>query len=179
MLQKGQRDDYWWFVGEVGPLLSWSLDEAVVSFHVGRRLAIAAFDSGPFHPGPEELEEGWSVRGQLAVSPELQDHTELPQAGFDEWYVFDEESSPLWEPEVFVNFGSFTVVPVAELEAARDPTWERHALDSLPPMQERFWAQIAQVRPLSYIALGEVDLVVTRSRAFAARLLSSSRRSKS
>lgn len=170
MLHRGRHDDYWWFVGDAGPLLDWRLHAALVSFHVGYRLAIAAFDSGPFHPGTAEIEEGWSVRGQLALSPDLREGMDLPHAEFDEWYVFDAHSSPVWEPELFVNFGSFTLIPFSELEASRDPTWERHALDWLPQMQERFWAQIARIRPLTYVAIGDVDLIVTRNRSFAARL---------
>jgi hypothetical protein len=96
----------------------------------------------------------------------------LSTAVADEWTIFDDRSSPDWSPEVFVNIGTFTVVPVEEMRRRRDPTWERDALGWLIPPQERFWNSWRDVRPVSYVAMGDNDIVVTRSQAFAARLSS-------
>jgi hypothetical protein len=62
------------------------------------------------------------------------------------------------------------VVPVEEIERRRDPTWEAHAFDWLIPVQGRFWKQIVRVRPLSYVAMGERDIIVTRNQEFVSRL---------
>jgi hypothetical protein len=168
MLEAGQQGEYRWFSGRVRA--DESLSELTVACHLGLRLAISSFDSGRLRPTADEVADGWTERGDLALSPPLQAGMNVPQDQYDEWYVFDEQSLPEWSPEVFVNLGTFTVVPVEELERRRDPTWERDALDWLIPVQERFWKQLARIRPVSYVAMGESDIVVTRSQLFAARL---------
>jgi hypothetical protein len=40
----------------------------------------------------------------------LREGMDVPHDGYDEWYIFDEQSSPEWSPEVFVNIGAFTGV---------------------------------------------------------------------
>jgi hypothetical protein len=166
MLEVGEHDDYRWFVGQ----FDGSLVDVVVDCHLGRRLGISAFDSGLLHPTESEAEEGWTMQGSVALSPPLRAVTHVPHDGFDEWYIFDEQSSPEWSPEVFVNFSTFTLLPVAEIERRRDPTWEAHAFDWLIPLQERFWQQIARIRPLSYVAMGDNDVIVTRNRDFSSKL---------
>ena len=166
MLQAGEHGDYWWVVGR----FNGSLPDLVVAHHLGLRLGISSFDSGPFHPTIDEIREGWTKQGNIALSPPLRAGIEVPHDGYDEWYIFDEQSSPAWSPEVFVNTGGFTVVPVEDIERRRDRTWEAHALDWLIPVQERFWNQMARVRPISYVAMGESDVVVTRNRELASRL---------
>jgi hypothetical protein len=167
MLETGERGDYRWFVGE----FEGSLVDVVVACHLGHRVAVSSFDGAVFHPTVDEVAEGWTTRGDLALSPVLRAGMDLPRDGDDEWYVFDEQSSPEWSLEVFVNLGAFTVVPVDEIERRRDPTWEAHAFDWLIPVQERFWEQISRIRPISYVAMGEKDLIVTRNHELAARLL--------
>jgi hypothetical protein len=166
MLETGEHGDYRWFVGQ----FAGSLADVVVACHLGRRLGISSFDSGVFHPTTSEAEEGWTTQGNLALSPMLRAGMDVPHDGYDEWYIFDEQSSPEWSPEVFVNIGAFTVVPVEEIERRRDPTWEAHAFDWLIPVQGRFWKQIVRVRPLSYVAMGERDIIVTRNQEFVSRL---------
>ena len=166
MVEKGEHKGYRWFVGQ----FHGSLPDLVVSNHLGLRLGISSFDSGLFYPTAAEIEDGWSVQGRIALGPPLSAGMAVPHDGYDEWYVFDDRSSPDWSPEVFVNLGSFTVVPAEELERRRDPTWEANAYEWLIPFQERFWDQMTRVQPVSYIAMGESDIVVTRSHDFASRL---------
>ena len=167
MLETGEHEDYRWFVGRV---FDGSLADVVVACHLGRRVGISSFDSGLFLPTAREAEEGWTVQGKFCAHPILQAGMDVPHDGYDEWYIFDEQSSPEWSPEVFVNIGAFTVVPVEEIERRRDPTWEAHAFDWLIPLQVRFWKQMARIRPLTYVAMGEKDLIVTRSLALASSL---------
>ncbi|MBC7857038.1 MAG: hypothetical protein IAF94_26710 [Pirellulaceae bacterium] len=58
-----------------------------------------------------------------------------------------------------------------------DPTWERSGLDWLYPIQERFWAQVNKLSPLSYIAIGDNEVVVTRNKSFAKTVQHAMRRS--
>jgi hypothetical protein len=61
-------------------------------------------------------------------------------------------------------------VPIEEIYKTYDPTWDRHGLDYLVPIQERFWAQVERVNPVSYIAMGDQDIVVSRRRDFVEQL---------
>jgi hypothetical protein len=36
-------------------------------------------------------------------------------------------------------------------------------------VQERFWKQMARVRPLSYVAMGDNDVIVTRNQEFVSQ----------
>ena len=165
MVERGEHGDYRWFEGQFH-----GLPDLVVACHLGLRLAVSSFDSGFFHPTADETEDGWTVQGSVALSPTLRVGMELPSDQYDEWYVFDDGSSPDWSPEVFVNLGTFTVVPAEELKRRRDPSWEANAYEWLRPVQKRLWNQMERVRPVTYIAMGERDIVVTRSQEFASRL---------
>jgi hypothetical protein len=163
----GQHGDFSWI--DSSPDLK-SLAKRIVRLHPGLRLCITAFDSGPIRLGPEDEAEGWTARGKVMVSPPLAEGLAIPTSEYDEWYLLDEPPSPDWEPEVFVNYGSFTLVPVEELYKTWDPTWDRHGLDWLVPIQERFWDQMERVNPVTYVARGDHDIVVSRRRELIERL---------
>lgn len=148
MLATGEHGEYRWFVGRIA---DGSLPELVLSCHIGLQLAVSSFDSTALHPNEEEVARGWTVRGDVGLSPPLTGDLDLPHDQFD-------------------NIGRFTVVPGEEMQRRCDPSWERDALDWLIPLQKRFWEQLERVRPVSYIATGESDVVVTRNHSFAARL---------
>src|SRR5688572_4456492 len=101
MIRRGEQGEYRWV--ETG-LPESRLSDLVVPLHTGYRLAVTAFDGGPIRPDPEEQEPGWRVVGQAMVSPPLQATTEIPEAGFDEWYVFDSLPPETWTPECFVSY---------------------------------------------------------------------------
>lgn len=106
------------------------------------------------------------------VSPALTADLAIPQEGHDEWYVFDVLPDLAWKPEIFVNYGAFTLVPPAELYKSFDPTWERDAWDWLIPSQIEFWDQIERVHPVSYISMGDRDIVVSLRHDFIEELRS-------
>jgi len=144
--------------------------ESTVRFHPGSRLCITAFDSGPIRPSPEEQARGWTARGNVTVGPPLAEGFDIPRDKNDDWYLLDEPPPPDWSPEVFVLYGGFILVPVEEIYKTYDPTWDRHGLDYLVPIQKRFWAQVERVNPVSYIAMGAQDIVVSRRREFIEQL---------
>lgn len=139
-----------------------SLAEIITRLHSGLRLAIVAFDSGPIQPSNEEERDGWSTHGTVMLSPPLRPDLDIPRAECDEWYVLEDAPRSDWRPEILVNNMGFTVVPIEELQRNRDPTWDSHGSDWLKPLQELFWSQIETVNAVTYVAIGDPLVVVSR-----------------
>ncbi|MFZ6875716.1 hypothetical protein ACO0LF_26920 [Undibacterium sp. Di27W] len=102
---------------------------------LGRHVAIAACDSGPYQPDQAEMARGWVVHDTLAVSPPVQDIADLPTPGFDEWYVYETEP-PREQHAVSVNHFGFSV-PDEQSEQARV-----------------FWSQVEKFQPLHVLWAG-------------------------
>ena len=169
-LHRGEQGGFCWLVSsESLP----SLVEVAVRHHTGLRLCITSFDSGPISPTREELAVGWTKSGNVMVSPPVADGLEIPHDQHDEWYFFDDPPSAKWSPEIFVNRCGFTVVPPGDIWNADDLTADRHALDWLIADQERYWEQLRSVDPISYIAMGDNDVVVSKRREFIEELIPS------
>jgi hypothetical protein len=167
MVWSGQHGRFHWLVA---PSSLPSVEEATVRFHAGLRLCITSFDSGPIRPSPEEQARGWVTRGSIMVSPPRAEVLDIPSDQYDEWYLLDESPPSEWTPEIFVNYGGFTLVAIEEIYKTCDPTWDKHGLDYLVPIQDRFWAQMEQVDPVSYVAMGDHDVVVSKRREFIEQL---------
>jgi hypothetical protein len=162
MIHSGTTGDYHWIVSSA-PIDS--LVEFIVRFHKALRLCITAFDGGPLRPSPDEFAAGWTIQNAVMVSPPICDGVAIPRDQYDEWYIVSQPLVATFQLEVFVNFGSFTLVPFAELYKTFDSTWEKPD-DWLGPIQERFWSQIEQIRPETYVAMGDNDVVVSRNPQF-------------
>jgi hypothetical protein len=169
VIRTGQTGRFFWLVAP-SPLAS--LAETTVRYHPGLRLCITAFDSGPILPDPEETALGWTTVGKVLASPPLSDGVDIPHDHYDEWYLLERPPAPGWEPEVFVSYLGFTLVPTEEILESYDPTWDRHGVDWLVPIQERFWQQMETVRPITYVAMGCNDVVVSQRREYIERLRS-------
>lgn len=162
-LYLGEQNGYYWLVSlESIP----SLIEAMLQLHHGLRLCITSFDSGIIRPSDTELDIGWTMRGNVMVSPPLSATLEIPHDQYDEWYILDSPSFADDEFEVFVNYGGFTLVPPDEAYTTFDPTWEKTGLDYLAPIQARFWSQLTNIQPDTYIAMGDLDVVASRNDNF-------------
>lgn len=163
MVHTGQQGEYRWLVS--GPEIG-DLADIVVRFHLGLRLCITAFDSGPLRLTKEELEQGWSTNRSVAISPPIVESVVIPHDQYDEWYVL--ENAPYFESdiEVFVNYVPFTLVPPTETHKTFDPTWEKCGLESLALAQERFWNQLQRLHPRTFVASGDNDVVVSRDYRF-------------
>lgn len=129
-----------------------------------RYVAVACFDSGPFHPNAEETAAGWRLENQLAYSPRLESLSRPPLRSFDEWYVF---ASParLCSCEVFINFGGFTLQHPEECLAESHPTWDRAGAKALAAgqirQQTQFWGHLELFGAESYIAAGDNFIFAT------------------
>ena len=168
VLQRGEHGSFQWLVSSE-PLPS--LVEVAVRYHTGLRLCITSFDSGPISPTPEELNAGWTKSANIMVSPPLADGLEVPHDQYDEWYIFDHPPPVELSPDIFVNHCGFSIVPPDEIWKADDLKSDRHALDWLILIQERFWEQMRRVDPISYIAMGDNDVVVSKRREFIEELI--------
>jgi hypothetical protein len=159
----GQKSEYQWLVSQ--PEIR-QLDEIVARFHLGLRLCVTSFDSGPLRLTKEEFEQGWTTQRGIVVSPPIEESLVIPHDQYDEWYVF--ENSHFFESdiEVFVNYGAFTLVPPIESFTDIDPTLGKSSIEWLVLAQERFWAQLQRLHPMTFVACGDNDIVVSRDNSF-------------
>src|SRR5258708_2530582 len=130
------------------------------------KTSISSCDSGPLRPMADEVARGWTSQGIVAISPPLIDGLPIPNDQYDEWYLVDNATFDKCEIEVFVNCGRFTLVAPADIYKTFDPTWEKRGLDYLAPIQERFWLQMQQLKPETYVAMGDNEVIVSRNQQF-------------
>ena len=135
----------------------------VIENHIGMFLHIKSFDSGPISPTEEEIKQGWQLLGNILVSPTIDSKLEVPYDNFDEWYFFEAPTKLPDDIEDFVNYGSFSLVPVDQQLKEFDPTWERDSIDWLRPIQQRFWSQVSKLNPETYVSMGDKDIIVTKN----------------
>ena len=160
----GRNGAYSWIVCQPGGLPS--IAELVVRHHDRERLIVVAFDGGRVFPNADALRGGWSAIENMLVSPPLCEGINIPHEGDDEWCVLPSAPNGPLDLEAFVCYGGFTLLPPDLLYASYDPTWDKHGLDFLIPIQERFWDAISRIRPTSYIVLGDFDIIVSRNAEF-------------
>ncbi len=165
----GVHEEYRWLIMPDRGI--YSLLNICPEIVLGKYLAVTSIDSGPLRLTEQEKVEGWwsteaarVFQGnslspwesqddwKVAYSPSITSVHGLPNqthdessAGYDEWYVF-EKPVPIEEIETFVNWGGFRLY-------APEFQW----------CTDRFWKQIAKLKPESYIADGTVFTVVTRN----------------
>jgi hypothetical protein len=163
MLHTGQQGEYKWLVS--GPEI-WDLAAIVVRFHLGLRLGITAFDSGPLRLSSQELNQGWSAQRGVAISPPIEDSLVIPRDQYDEWYLVENPTLLESDIEVFVNYGAFSLVPPTETYKTCDPACEKSGLEWLTLAQQRFWAQLQRIQPRTFVASGGNDIVVSRDHGF-------------
>ncbi len=162
-MKSGKYKEYYWLVSSEA---LWSIEKLVVAYHEDRKLGITSFDSGPLKPTEEEKHLGWKFENEVMYSPRLKEGLEIPHDQYDEWYIDSDLELPTEGLEVFVNYGGFSLVPPEESYKEFDPSWEKGTLDFLKPIQIRFWAQIEKLDPETFVAVGDNDVVVSKSKNF-------------
>ena len=153
----GAHAGYSWLVAADDQLVD---PELVKRSHVGLRVAITCFDSGSISPNAEEQSIGWSLQGKAMVSPRLTEALDIPMDQFDEWYILE---TPRFEGAViepFVNYGGFTLV-APEVIAQKTGHPEAN-YEFWRPLQERFWRQLLEIEPETFIGWGDNTVVVSR-----------------
>ncbi len=138
---EGKHGDYFWIEWQEAFLSD--LISGLPQIVTGKYLVNTSFDSGALTLRDEEIKQGWS-NDELALSPPIQDVSDIPQCHYDEWYIFN---SPMTfeDYEVFVNYYVFSLE------------------DFLTELQERFWKQIARLSPETYLAEGDFLICVTKN----------------
>jgi hypothetical protein len=124
-----------------------SFVKAVLALVQDRIVVVTALDSGPLRLPSDDIPAGWLQLADLAISLKASPEG-LPRGEWDEWYVF-EDVPPARSPEVFVNDSSFSLRPEV-------------GNDCQQAVAERFWSQIAEWWPESYLAEGDKLTCVTR-----------------
>lgn len=165
---KGQHDQWQWIV--VREIIL-ELPMLVAQCHIGSRLCITAFDSGPITPSAEELAIGWTLNGEMMISPPLATNTAIPCGEYDEWYILSHVPHGMEIRQRYVNYLGFTLEDPHKLAASQDPTWDRTNFDWLVPIQKDFWQDLKRLNPISYISSGDYDIVVTKNSRFAESVL--------
>jgi len=133
---------------------------------LGKYLVIVAFDSGVISPVQEEMELGWFAHGNTMCSARLTSVDGLPHDGYDEWYIFTEPYR-FDHHEIFINDFGFSLRDPSHLLEEADPTWDiqgiKYMVGSMRKLQEKFWYQLEQFSPESYMAQGDDFIFVTKN----------------
>jgi hypothetical protein len=136
MMRTGFRSGYW--VVEWADEFDPNLADLVIRFPEmvrGNRVAISSYDSGPFEPTQAEYANGWVKKNDVAISPIIDDASDLPTPGFDEWYVYVGEV-PEESLRSFVNRWGFAPLNESNEEC------------------QDFWGQVEKCQPLHVIGAG-------------------------
>lgn len=119
---------------------------------IGKFLVNTSYDSGFLVPSDSELQEGWHMVGQLAHSPRISRTSQIPHDQFDEWLVF-ERPIRVEKFETMVNYYGFTPIDF----------WDEK--------RERFWQQIADLKPVSVIGENDGLYLVSRDETLVESVL--------
>ena len=124
---------------------------------VGRYLAITAADSGQLVPDSQQVATGWKSSGQIAYTPKITSLNVLHPEGWDEWYVFENETNLGQIAEKTNVFET----PIKQGEMWRFVNFNlglhRAEMDSLAKL---FWEQIETIHPQTYISDSDYYLTI-------------------
>jgi hypothetical protein len=162
MLTVGSQGLYEWLVTDQ----QFDLLKVCPEVVLGKYVAITSIDSGVLVPTEEEMTAGWESRLKIAYSPKIQNVKGLPRAGWDEWYIFntptDLGTSHLAENIFEVPHDHGHVSVLVNYYFALDPPERSKDFATL------FWAQLARIRPESYVADNDyLTFVSTNKTLFA------------
>ena len=161
MFTVGSQGAHEWLVTDE----NFDLLELCPEIVLGKYVAVTSIDSGQLMPTDKETAAGWQSRAKIAYSPKIENAQDVPHGGWDEWYIFntptDLGTSHLAEnifemPQeqghlsVLVNYG-FALHPPEKAE---------HLVDL-------FWAQMARIRPESYVADNDYLIFVSMNKALS------------
>lgn len=158
MLATGSEGDYEWLVTDQ----QFDLLEVCPQIVIGKYVSITSIDSGPLLPNDAEKAAGWQSRKEIAYSPKVQDLKDLPRAGWDEWYIFENPvdlgashlSENIFEvPQEQGHVGVF----VNYCFALHQP--------GMKELATLFWRQLQRIRPESYMADNDYLNFVTLNKA--------------
>ncbi len=159
-IKTGAESEFYWMVSKEEIR---NLDEIITEYHKGYFLYLATFDSGPLTPSPEEIASGWKVDGEIMISPPLSNIVAIPHEQYDEWYLSEGTLKFPVDLERFVNYCGFRLHEESETSEMSNSTWEKIEGDHMLPLQEKFWRQLKQLDPVTFVAVGDNDIVVSKN----------------
>jgi len=131
-------------------------------------VVVTSLDSGPLRLTNQRIISGWQRFGRLALSPRIASVVEVPFQWFDVWYIFDYRNGPK-EVEVFVNYGTFALSEsnptIDTMYIGRDANLRADLKTKAVQLRKRFWSQLDELNPTSYVANGNCFTFVTRDRS--------------
>jgi len=162
MVKTGMRGAYTWFQSSAHYLSV--LIDRVPSIVVGKYVAISAYEGAQLTLTGDEMKMGWQQYSRISLSPIIQRPSEIPQNQFDEWYTFT-GLKPLDITEVFINYGGFTLAQSASdnpflPESVKKKNVKEHSI--MNQRQKRFWQQIEENKPDSFLAESDKLIVVSK-----------------
>lgn len=170
MVKTGLRGPYTWFQSS-SHYLSVLIDR-VPSVVVGKYVAVSAYEGEPLTLTSDEIKAGWQQHSKLSLSPIVQRPSELPQNQFDEWYTFT-SLKPFQISEIFINYGGFSLASTTNdnpflPESVKQKNTKENSI--LNQRQKRFWEQLEQNNPESFLAESDKLIVVSRDEEVIERL---------
>lgn len=142
--KSGNRRGYWWIETNVNDQDITSFINHFADFILNKTLAIIAFDGDSFVPTEDELKRGWIFKDEIAYFNNLNAeelNTPIFDNSYDQWFLFDKytEFAPI---DIYVNYGGFTLADDVK------------ALDFQQNLRDKFWIDIATIKPSSFILCG-------------------------
>ena len=165
---RGTHGSYFWLQSPVNPRnvsqpISMLLRECPNAVR-DQYVVVTSLDSGPLLLTEQQIKVGWRRHERLALSPKMHLLEQLPFEWFDEWLIFERPSAPS-EVEVFVNYGTFSLADpnptISTMYMGSDGSVREQMIAAVEPVRERFWTQIEELKPVSYVANGNCFLFVT------------------
>ena len=109
---------------------------------IDKYVSVTSFDSGGLYISDEEKQAGWLDIDEIATSPAIKKETDIPTAGYDEWYVFTKRPLKIKLKDVYVNYVGFNLAENSDLV-------------------KNFWLDLEFNQPVMYVAEGDSLIVVT------------------
>jgi hypothetical protein len=162
-MPSGTHGNYYWIEWSSPSVFLHDFIHAFPSVVMQKYIAVTTCDSGPFVPTDQEHQDGWFAESDIAYSPQIVDVEAIPNDQFDEWYIFP-ILTKIPTIEIFINYAVFSLGDPKELF----PHWDAQMIAALRKEQERFWQQLIELTPESYLAEGEQLIFVTRNRTLFA-----------
>ncbi len=165
MLTVGKQGRYEWFVTDQNFDLLQICPQVVLEKYV----AITSIDSGPLVPTEKEAAAGWQNRGKIAYSPKVENPQDLPRAGWDEWYIFEN-----YPPDLGISHLAENIFEVPQ-QKGHVSVFVNYCFALHRPDNESlialFWKQMERIQPESYIGDSDYLNFVSQNQALFVAVL--------
>lgn len=141
--KNGNKDKWFWIEIDSNLYDIDSLLKSHSEFIINNYVAISCFDSGNIVWSDDELADGYKYYGSIPFTKKISNPWEIPSAGYDEWYLF-EEPREFQLSQTFINYSGFSL--------HNDPS----------NMLDQFWTQLNSANPVKFIAQNGHFIFITQ-----------------